>query len=427
LRCRAAAGTQFFRSPSGLTFVSHDADNVGRIRAEIKGEGGVVRRPSILLIGAGIGGVAAAKALHERGCEVTIVEQAAQSGEVGAGLQIGPNGVKVLRALGLGAELLAIASEVNHIVTLDWRHGNVLSQDTMGAAAREKFAAPYLTVHRADLHRLLLGSIPEAQIAFGRRCIGVSSSARGTVARFADGGEIEADAIVGCDGIHSVVRDSLYGKDKPLFTKQLFWRGTVEMERVAPLVAGRFKGAFGIGDNLSWLSPRTGRVLCYPMSRGRVLNVAAGNLTERWTSESWLTPALRDDVLAAYRDWDETLQTILRGVDAWFCQGVFDRDPLPRWTTDAVTLLGDAAHPMMPTLAQGAVMALEDAFVLGRSLAENMGEPRLGLAAYEARRKPRTDRAQLQARAQYRANLTSPPPPRMDRDWMFSFDATAAA
>lgn len=383
-----------------------------------------MRRPRVLLIGAGIGGLASATALQAWGCDVIIVEQTAEFGEVGAGLQLGPNGVKVLRALGLEAELLAVASEMSHIVTLDWRNGSVVSQDTMGKAARARFAAPYLTVHRADLHRLLLRSIPSARFTFGRRCTGVLATAAGGVARFADGGEIEADAIVGCDGIHSVVRDSLYGDDKPIFARQLFWRGTVPMERVAPLVAGRFVGDFGLADNLSWLSPKTGRVLCYPMSAGRVLNVAAGNRAERWISESWLTRASRDEVLDAYRGWNETLQLILQEVDAWFCQGVFDRDPLPRWTTGAVTLLGDAAHPMMPTLAQGGVMALEDACVLSRCLAV-ASDAEQGLADYEARRKPRTDRIQRQARAEYRANLTDPPPPRMDREWIFGFDATA--
>jgi salicylate hydroxylase len=386
-----------------------------------------VRRPSILLVGAGIGGLAAAGALRQRGCDVAVVEQTGESGEVGAGLQLGPNGVKVLRALGLEAGLLAIASEMGQLATLDWRDGAVLALDRMGTEGRERFAAPYLTVHRADLHRLLLRSLPPACIEFGRRCTGVASTATGAVAGFADGGAIEADAIVGCDGIHSVARASLFGDDAPIFTRQLFWRGTVALDRIAPLVAGRLAGDLGLADYLSWLSPRTGRVLCYPMSRGSVLNIAAGNLTERWTSESWLTTSPRDEVLAAYRDWDETLQAILHEVDAWFCQGVFDRDPLPRWTSGAVTLLGDAAHPMMPTLAQGAVMALEDAYVLAQSLANHAGDPRVGLAEYEALRKPRTERAQLQARAQFRANLTSPPPPGMDRGWIFSYDATVTA
>ena len=378
----------------------------------------------IVVIGAGIGGLTAAGALRQNGFEVEVYERSPELGEVGAGLQIGPNAVKVLNALGLEDRLRRIAAEPDETVSVRWDDASLRYREPLKAIAQAEYGARYLTAHRADLHRLLIELLPESSIHLGRACVGAESTGAGAVARFADGSTVEADLVVGADGIRSAVRESLFGGDKPIFTNQLFWRGTVAMDRLIPRVAGRFKGNFNLADNLGWLSPRTGRVLCYPMGAGRVLNIAAGNLTERWTSESWLTPAARDEVLAAYRDWDETLQIILAEVDAWFCQGVFDRDPLPRWTEGAVTLLGDAAHPMMPTLAQGAVMALEDAFVLGRSLATGDGIP-AGLAAYEAQRRPRTARAQLQARAQYRANLTDPPPPRLDRDWILGFDATA--
>lgn len=380
-------------------------------------------KPRILLIGAGIGGLTAAASLQRLGHEVALCEQAPESGDVGAGLQIGPNAVKVLRALGLERQVIEVASELGNMVELDWRAGELKSLVPLGPTSREKFGAPYLTAHRADLHRVLFESLPPSIVAFGKRCVKVEAHARYAVARFADGSEIEADAIIGCDGIHSVVRESIFGRDRPIFTHQLFWRGTLGMDRVRALGLDNFGAKFSLSDYVSWLGP-TGRVLCYPMYQGRVLNIAAGYVTENWTAESWSAPSTREEILAAYPGWDERLLAIFRAAERWFKWGVFDRDPMERWSLGAVSLLGDAAHPMHPTLAQGAGMSIEDAYVLAQSLARHAHDLPLGLQDYEARRKLRTVRAQLQARQQFRNNLVVPPPPRLDRDWIFSFDAT---
>lgn len=378
----------------------------------------------VLLIGAGIGGLVAATALQKSGIEAAIYEQAAAPGEVGAGLQIGPNAVKVLSRLGLKPAIDEVSSELGNMVELEWRDGTLKSRVPLGPTAQQKFGAPYLTAHRADLHRMLLASLQPSLVHFGRRCIKVETHANRAVAHFADGSAIEAGAVIGCDGIHSIVRESLFGRDYPIFTGQLFWRGTLDIERLRTSGLDQFGPDFSLlTDYVSWLGP-TGRVLCYPMYQGRVLNIAAGYVTDQWTAESWSLPSTREEVLAAYQGWDERLLQIFRAVDSWFKWGVFDRDPMERWTLGAVSLLGDAAHPMHPTLAQGAAMAIEDAYVLAWSLARHGNEFALGLQEYEARRKPRTARAQLQARQQFRNNLMVPPPPRLNRDWIFSFDAT---
>ncbi len=385
----------------------------------------VIRKPKIVFIGAGIGGLTAAVAFQKLGREVAVFEQARESGDVGAGLQIGPNAVKVLRALGLERPVMEISSELGSMVELEWNDGKLKSLVPLGPASREKFGAPYLTAHRADLHRVLYEALPPSRVIFGKRCVAVAAHGKAAVARFADGSEIEADALIGCDGIHSVVRESLFGRDRPLFTKQIFWRGTLGMDRVKALGLDDFAPDFSLQDYVSWLGP-TGRVLCYPMYQGRVLNIAAGYVTEQWTAESWSAASTREEVLAAYPGWDQRLLAIFRAVERWFKWGVFDRDPMPRWSLGAVSLLGDAAHPMHPTLAQGAAMAIEDAYVLAQSVARHEDDLPLGLTDYEARRKPRTDRAQLQARRQFQNNLVVPPPPRLERDWIFSFDATTA-
>lgn len=384
-----------------------------------------MRKPRIVFIGAGIGGLAAALALRRRGGEVALFEQARESGDVGAGLQIGPNAVKVLRALGLDRPVAEVSSELGNMVELTWNEGKLRSLTPLGRTSREKFGAPYLTAHRADLHRVLYEALPPNCVTFGKHCTGVTAHGKSAVVRFADGGEVEADAVIGSDGIHSVVRRSVFGPDRPLFTGQIFWRGTLGMDRIKGLGLDQFGPDFSLNDYVSWLGP-TGRVLCYPMYQGRVLNIAAGYVTEEWTAESWSAASTREEVLAAYPGWDERLLAIFRVVERWFKWGVFDRDPMARWSLGAVSLLGDAAHPMHPTLAQGAAMAIEDAYVLAECLHRHEEDLPLGLQDYETRRKPRTRRAQLQARQQFRNNLTVPPPPRLERDWIFSFDATAA-
>jgi len=380
-------------------------------------------QPRIVIIGAGIGGLAAASALQRADYAVSIYEQTPQAGEVGAGLQLGPNAYKVLRALGLERKLLEIASEITTLVTLDWRDGSPISFQPMGSTARQKFGAPYLTASRTDLHSLLLESLSNVRISFGMRCVAVETTGKTAVARFVNGAEVEADAVIGCDGINSVVRQSVFGKDKARFTEGLYFRGKLEFDRIEALGLDCFGPDYSLRDYVSWLGP-TGRVMFYPMTSGRFLNIAAGYTTKEWTSESWSTPSSREEVLTAYSGWDERMLALLRQTDQWFKWGVFDRDPMATWVSGVVTLLGDAAHPFIPNLAQGASMAMEDGFVLARALADHPGDLRLGLAAYEAERRPRTKRAQLQARDQFLANLAVPPPPRIDRDWIFSFDAT---
>jgi salicylate hydroxylase len=383
-------------------------------------------RRKVVIIGAGIGGLAAASALHRFGVEFAVFEQAPEAREVGAGLQLGPNAYRVLCGLGLERQLLEVASEVQAMVTIGWRGDKLLSLVPLGKASREKYGAPYLTASRTDLHRLLLESIPASYISFGMKCVSVVSKADGAVARFADGTEVEADLIVGCDGINSTVRSMVFGAGAARFTEGLYWRGKVPMERVAELGLDTFGPDFRLTDYVSWLGP-TGRVMCYPMSSGRYLNIVAGYTMKQWLSDSWSTPSPSSEVFAAYKGWDERMLAILMAVDEWFKWGVFDRDPMPTWMSGAVTLLGDAAHPFIPNLAQGASMAMEDGYVLGQCLAAQGKDLRSGAQLYESHRRPRTERAQLQARAQFRVNLMDPPPPRIDRDWIFSFDATQQA
>jgi salicylate hydroxylase len=280
-----------------------------------------------------------------------------------------------------------------------------------------QYGAPYLMAHRADLHRLLCGLVPAQAVRLGAQCTGVSSAGRGAVADFADGSQIESDVIVGADGINSTVRESLFGVQPVRFTQQMAWRCMVPIESV-PTEVG-----IGRDEYVGWIGP-TGHVICYPIRGGALYNIFAGHVTEEWVDESWAVPSSIDELLAGYRGWHPALLKMLAEVSDCYKWGIRDRDPLPRWTAGAVTLLGDAAHPMMPTLAQGAAISLEDGFALARHLAQHRDDPARGLAGYEAERRPRASRVVLQAREQFQNNRKNPAPPPLPRDWIFAHDAT---
>jgi salicylate hydroxylase len=382
----------------------------------------MARRTRVAVIGAGLGGLAAAAALRQRGIEATLYERADELGEVGAGIQLGPNAVKVLRALGVEAPLRALACEPRNIVSVAWDDGRLRFREPLKGTAMAQFGAPYLTAHRADLHRVLCDLLPAESVRLGARCIGARSTGSGAVAEFADGSQVEADVVVGADGINSTVRQSLFGAQPVRFTEQMAWRCIVPIECVPTRIGPGRAVEIGRDEYVGWIGP-DGHVICYPIRGGALYNIFAGHVTGEWIEESWVVPSSVDELLAGYRGWNDALLDMLAQVSDCYKWGIRDRDPLPRWTDGAVTLLGDAAHPMMPTLAQGAAIALEDGMALARHL-ERHDEPRQALAAYQAERRPRASQVVLQAREQFRNNRQNPAPPPLSRDWIFAHDAT---
>jgi salicylate hydroxylase len=386
----------------------------------------VARTLRVAVIGAGIGGLAAACALRTRGFEVAVYERAPSLGEVGAGLQLGPNAVKVLRALALETALRQLAFEPTNIVSLAWDDAHLRFREPLKAIATTKFGAPYLMVHRADLHRLLCEKFPADAIHLDAPCIQVASMKGGAAATFADGSAVEADVIVGADGINSAVRENLFGVQPARYTQQMAWRCIVPIACVPTEVGPGRAVAVGRDEYVGWIGPE-GHVICYPIRSGELYNIFAGHVSEEWVEESWVVPSSVAELLAAYRGWNEALLAMLGNVEQCFKWGIRDRDPLPHWTRGRITLLGDAAHPMMPTLAQGAAMALEDAYAVARNLARHGADPERGLKAYESERLPRARAVQLQARQQFQNNRKNPAPPPLSRDWIFAHDATADA
>ena len=378
----------------------------------------------IAIIGAGIGGLAAGVALRQRGLEVAIYERATKLEEVGAGLQIGPNGARVLRALGLDDELRRNAFEPTNMVSLKWDDASLRFREPMKGYYEEKFGIPYMTAHRADIHAMLRAAIGDTPLRLGANCVGAETINERAVARFSDGSAIEADVVVAADGIRSAIRAQHFGDGQPRFTEMIAWRCLVPMDCVPTRVGPGGSVSIEHGEYIGWIGPN-GHVICYPIGgKGDILNIFGGHYSSEWVEESWSVPSSREELIAAKAGWNEALIGMFRRVEHVFKWGIHDRDPLPQWTRGRVTLLGDAAHPTMPTLAQGANMALEDGYVLARNLVRHADDTDMALAAYVAERQPRTARVTLQSRQQFANNRKVPPPPFLDRSWIFSFDVT---
>jgi salicylate hydroxylase len=377
----------------------------------------------VVVIGGGIGGIAAAGALHKLGCEVEVYERASELGEVGAGLQIGPNGVKVLQALGLAPTLGGLAAEPVDTYSLAWDDGHVRFGEPMKATAVEKYGAPYITAHRADLHRLLQEKVPAGAIHTNAACVGVASDEKHAVAKFASGREVEADIVIGADGIRSVVREALFGVTPARYTEQMAWRGIIAREDVPKRVGPNKSVAYSPMNYVGWIGPN-GHVICYPIRGGELYNMFIGHVSPEWVDESWTAPSTREDILKAHEGWCDDLLGMLGKVGDIYKWGIYDREPLKQWTKGRVTLAGDAAHPMMPTLAQGASITLEDAYAVARNIARYKDDPVAGLKSYEGERIARASGVQLQARRQFDNNRKVPPPPPLSRDWIFEYDAS---
>jgi salicylate hydroxylase len=380
------------------------------------------RNKRVIVIGAGIGGLATAGALHRRGFEVEVYERAAELGEVGAGIQLAPNAVKVLEALGAMEALAPKLCALSEILSVAWDDAHLRFRQPLSDSVT-RYGARYLAAHRADLHGALQALVPERAIHLGAVCSQVEVRGGSAAARFADGREAEGDLIIGCDGIHSAVRESLFGPTNARFTQLIAWRATVPIQFVPARIGP--KGSVDIDPRSSyvgWIGP-TGHVICYPIRGGETCNLFIGHFTDNWAEESWTVPSTLEDILAAHDGWNEALLGMFSNIQNSYKWGIYDRDPLEKWSVGPVTLVGDAAHPMMPTLAQGAAITLEDACAVARHLDAGT-DVQTALAAYERERLPRARAVQLQSRKQFDDYRMTPPGPTISRDWIFSHDAT---
>jgi len=360
----------------------------------------------VAIVGAGLGGLNAAIALTQRGFDVTVYEQADALGEIGAGIQLSPNAMRVLIALGLEREFEAIAFEPDRHVVRSWKSGSIVSATQMKGVFRSQYGAGYFGAHRADLHAVLQRALPASCVRLTARCTGVMQSGDRALLTFADDSEAEADIVVGADGLRSVVRACLFGRDAPVFTGHICWRGLVPARALPKdLIAP---------DMTAWFGPN-GTVVHYYVRGGELVNWIA-HFEADWRDESWAVESDWLEAALAYAGWHPSLGELFSHTERCYKWALYDRDPLPRWTQGRVTLLGDAAHPMLPYLAQGAAQAIEDGYVLADTLDFFRSDPVVALQAYEAARRPRTARVQLHARERGKINNATSPLARLKRD-----------
>lgn len=340
----------------------------------------------VIIVGAGIGGLTAALSLLKRGVEVEVCEAAPGLGEIGAGFQVGANGARVLFALGLEPAIRKSWSLIDGKELRLWNTGQSWKLFDLGPVSVERYGFPYFMMHRADLHGVLADAVralaPDA-IRLGKCAVGVSLDDASASVRFEDGSSAVGDVLVGADGVHSPVRQALFGAGAAGFTGFICWRGLVPAERLPePL-----RRPIGV----NWMGP--GRhVVHYPLRGGALINFVAAVEGRPWIEESWTQRGSREECAADFAGWHPDVQTLIGQIDQPYKWALVGREPMTRWSLGRATLLGDACHPTLPFLAQGAGMAIEDGYVLARCLEAYADDPAMALKHYEAARLLRTAR-----------------------------------
>ena len=338
---------------------------------------------SVAIIGGGIGGLTAAISLLQAGFDVRVYEQARWLAELGAGINIGPNASRLLIRLGLRDELDKVAFRSPHFHQRRWQDGRTLTRVPLGHEIEDAFGAPHMIFHRGELHAVLAKAMPPERVHLAHRCVDVRQDGRQAVAKFDNGVEVKADALIAADGIHSTVCRILRGPERPQFANRAF-RGLIPAEKVADIPR----------KSTAWLGPR-GHFIHYFVSAGRFLNfVGHKEQDTEWLSESWTEPGKVSDLRTAYAGWHYQVQRIIDAVDETFIWAVLDRKPIERWTYGRITMLGDACHPMLPYMGQGGAQAIEDGVAITAALLRCGDDVAAGLKLYEQVRRPRASKIQ---------------------------------
>ena len=368
---------------------------------------------SIGICGGGIGGLCAAIALRQYGHSAYVFEKAKKFDRVGADINLTPNAVFALDQLGVGEYLREVAARPTFRISRDGETGHETSRMPMSSAAEKKYGAPQLTIHRADLLQALQDRLPNDALVFGKSVIGLTQNEVGIDLLFSDESTQNFDLVIGADGIHSVVREALWGADSPKYTGMVSYRGTFPSEKAANL---KDTDAF----TKWWGEIPEKQIVSFPLTQGREIFVFATLPQKDWSEEGWTLPGDPEDLRKAYRNFHADAQALLRAVDTVTKSALHVRDPMPQWAKGSATLLGDAAHPMVPFMAQGACMTIEDAVVLARALSD-IGREDLdaALAIYENERKPRTAQVQESSLANDWLKKGS------NADWVYGYDAWA--
>ncbi|MFA6265586.1 MAG: FAD-dependent monooxygenase [Pseudolabrys sp.] len=360
--------------------------------------------------GGGIGGLAAAIALRQAGHDVEVYEQSSDYKRVGADINLTPNAVSALKSLGVFEDLQETAARPTHRISRTWDTGEETSRLEMANAAEEKYGAPQLTIHRADLLQALRRQLPEDVIKLGFRIEAIDLTGERPQVRFANGETRVLDALIGADGIHSPTRTALFGPEHPQFTGLVSYRAVVDRAKLNVPNLDAFTKWWGPTPDL--------QIVTFPLNRGRETFVFATTAQDDWRHESWTMAGDVNELRRAYAGFHAEARALLDACDSVTKSALYVRDPLPVWSVGRVTLLGDACHPMVPFMAQGACMAIEDAVVLGRVM---RGVAEAGLTDafrhYENARKDRTARVQIGSRGNEWLKQGG------NADWVYAYSA----
>ena len=375
----------------------------------------VYRCVRVGVVGAGIGGLTAAVSLFRAGVDVEVYEQAPALSEIGAGVQISPNASRVLHALGLAGVLERTGVRPLAWHQRRWDDGRTLLRTPLAEPLEAAFGFPHYQMHRADLLAALQDALPAERVHPGHRLTALADHGPSVEACFANGTSAEFDALIGADGIHSLVRQLLFGPATARFTGCIAYRGLVPAERLRDL---------GVEVSAQvWMGP--GRhFVHYFVSARKLVNFVAVIEQDTWTREAWTDRGELADALAAFDGWHPQVRAIMSAVDDTFVWALFDRSPLPRWSAGRVTLLGDACHAMVPFMAQGAAQAIEDAATLTACLADGKDTVREALRRYERLRVPRVSRIHALSTANKTRFHLPDGPDQQQRDAQMATEAT---
>jgi salicylate hydroxylase len=366
---------------------------------------------TIVIAGAGIGGLTAALALARKGFHVALLDQAERLEETGAGLQLSPNATRILIELGLGERLKRSAVVPSMLRVMAARTGRNITRMPLGQTAETRYGTPYWVIHRGDLQAALLEAVTEASditLSLGVKVADCAVHANGVTVGATRGGrnaDTSGIALVGADGLWSSVRARLVDHAPPRYAGRTAWRALVPAEAVAPQWREPVV-------NL-WLGPDS-HLVHYPVKAGGMINVVA-IVSDDWNEPGWSAPGFREELLRRFEleGWTLEARALLAAPERWLKWALADRPPIARWSEGPVTLLGDAAHPMLPFLAQGAAMAIEDAAVLANCLAKTPNDPTGAMRVYERQRRARTARVQRQSRSNSWIYQLDGPPARL--------------
>lgn len=393
--------------------------------------------PRVVIAGGGIGGMSAALALLKKGIDVDVYEQAAELREVGAGVQISPNGSRALDALGVFDQVRELSCNPERKEFRLWNTGRSWLMFDLGKDAVSKYGYPYLTVYRPDLLQALVDAVralkPDA-IHLGSRVSGFEQDERSATLKLENGETQQGDVLIGADGVRSVVRNQLWGPTNPSFSGMVAWRGVIPMDNLPPHLRTM------VGS--TWIGPG-GHAVNYPLHRGELMNFVGTIERSDWVVDSWSTQGSAEECLHDFAGWHEDVHTMIRSAPSLFKWALMVREPIPQWTSGRISLLGDAAHATLPFLAQGAVTSIEDGVVLARCLEHYASDWPLALQKFEDARIERTSRMVRGATANtgrfHSAELTTEEgaeaylkrewssEPIADRyDWLYKYDVQTA-